>query len=111
MTPRQTTQKNLASMVNRKMPRRTQHDLLVEDSDAFLARFVGANRRTNPNERRRTIRKRRLKKELGRIVRSPVFFEEARFGHVWKEHRAWTLESIELDHSIRVKSEMWSLAA
>ena len=80
------------------MPRRTQHDLLVEDSKAFLSRSVGTNRRTNPNERRRAIRKHRFKKELSRIARTPVFFEEDRFGHVWKQHRAWTIEKNAFDY-------------
>ena len=80
------------------MPRRTQRDILVQDTNTFLTRFTGTNRRANPEERRRAIRKRRLKKELKAIARNPVFFEEARFGNVWKEHRAWTLERNAFDY-------------
>ena len=96
---RPTTKKNLSSMVKR-MPRRTQRDILVEDSEAFLARFSGGNRRASPEERRRAIRKRRLKKELKGIARNPVFFEQAHFGNVWKQQRAWTLEKNAFDYEL-----------
>ena len=84
-------------MVN-KMPRRRQSDILQQETDAFLTRFGGVTRRINPYDRRRVIRKRRLKKELKGIVKNPLFFEEAQFAQVWREHRAWTLESNAFDY-------------
>ena len=53
-------------MVTGMTTRRTSRDILVQDSRAFLDGFA-ANQRADPAERRRAIRKRRLKAELKRI--------------------------------------------
>ena len=82
------------------MPRRRQSDMLQQETDAFLTRFGGVTRRINPDERRRVIRKRRMKKELKSIVKNPLFFEVSQFAQVWKEHRAWTLESNAFDYDM-----------
>ena len=64
---------------------RSQHDI--------------GRQRTDPEERRRAIRKRRLK-IAERNCENLVFFEQAHFGNVWKEQRAWTLGENAFDHEM-----------
>ena len=89
------------------MPRRSQHEILVHDSDAFLRRFTGANRRVNPESRRRAIRKRRLKKELKRIFSLDADCEPQVYGIGIKE--LWDIDDDKHVPGTVIHTQGWPL--